>query len=148
MSEPSACVGGGAAVGHYPVTSTTKVGKGEHKLGMAFEYDGGGAGKGGTARLFVDGAPAGQGKIDNTLGYRVSLDETFDVGAVRLAPRITACHSVHLGCCWRIHITASRSMRPSMSERYGWLLVPPQLAALWFSTVCPGSPHRDPMSSY
>ena len=31
--------------------------------------------------LFVDGAQVGQGRIDQTLCCRISLDETFDVGA-------------------------------------------------------------------
>ena len=48
---------------------------------MTFDYDGGAPGSGGLAKVYVDGAEAGQGRIDQTLCCRVSLDETFDVGA-------------------------------------------------------------------
>jgi arylsulfatase len=63
------CLTGGAAV---PA--------GRHVVGMDFKYDGGGAGKGGTATLTVDGKPTGVVKIPRTLGYRMSLDETLDCG--------------------------------------------------------------------
>ena len=33
---------------------------------MEFAYDGGGLGKGGTATLYIDGDPAGEGRIDQT----------------------------------------------------------------------------------
>jgi arylsulfatase len=47
---------------------------------VSFAYEGGGIGKGGTGTLFVDGKQAAQGRIDRSIGVRVSLDETFDVG--------------------------------------------------------------------
>ena len=47
---------------------------------MAFTYDGGGIGKGGTAKLLVDEKPVGEVKIPATTPIRYSLDETFDVG--------------------------------------------------------------------
>ena len=42
---------------------------GDHQLRLEFAYDGGGLGKGGTASLFVDGEPAGTGRVDRTAGY-------------------------------------------------------------------------------
>ena len=37
--------------------------------------------KGGTGKLFVDDTLVAEGRIDRTMGYRISLDETFDIGA-------------------------------------------------------------------
>ena len=53
---------------------------GEHQVRMEFTYDGGGLGKGGLVRLFVDGAPAGEGRLDNTVPLVFSADETTDLG--------------------------------------------------------------------
>ena len=53
---------------------------GERQLRMEFTYDGGGLGKGGLARLFVDGAPVGEGRIDGTVPMVFSADETTDLG--------------------------------------------------------------------
>ena len=53
---------------------------GDHVLRVVFTYDGGGIGKGATARLLVDEKAVGEVKIPQTVGVRFSLDETFDVG--------------------------------------------------------------------
>ena len=37
-------------------------------------------GKGGTGTLSVDGNKVAEGRVDQTMGFRISLDETFDVG--------------------------------------------------------------------
>jgi arylsulfatase len=47
---------------------------------VEFEYDGGGAGKGGTAKLFVNGESVGETRVDKTVPARYSADETFDIG--------------------------------------------------------------------
>ena len=47
---------------------------------MEFAYDGGGLGKGGTARLFVDGEQVGDGKVAATAAMVFSADDTCDVG--------------------------------------------------------------------
>ena len=65
----------------YEVKSNNKVPAGDHTLGMKFDYDGGAPGSGGLATLYVDGAQVGQERIEQTLCCRISLDETFDVGA-------------------------------------------------------------------
>jgi hypothetical protein len=52
-----------------------------HVVRLAFKYEGGGVGKGGTAALFVDEKQVALGSIPQTLPARFSLDETFDVGA-------------------------------------------------------------------
>lgn len=54
---------------------------GKHTIKYEFDYDGGGAGKGGNGRLYVDGKKVAEGRIDRTMGYRISLDETFDIGS-------------------------------------------------------------------
>ena len=41
---------------------------------------GGGIGKGGTVRLFVDGKPAGEGRVEQTEPFVFSADETCDIG--------------------------------------------------------------------
>jgi arylsulfatase len=39
---------------------------GEHQVRVEFTYDGGGIGKGGMVALYIDGAEAGSGRVDNT----------------------------------------------------------------------------------
>jgi arylsulfatase A-like enzyme len=53
---------------------------GNHQVRAEFAYDGGGLGKGGTVTLYLDGQPAGDGRIDSTEAYTYSFDETTDVG--------------------------------------------------------------------
>ncbi len=54
---------------------------GKHTIRYKFKYDGGGPGKGGDGALYVDGKRVAKGRIDRTMGFRISLDETFDVGS-------------------------------------------------------------------
>ena len=54
---------------------------GKHTIRYEFDYDGGGAGKGGDGWLYVDDELVGEGRIERTMGYRISLDETFDIGS-------------------------------------------------------------------
>jgi hypothetical protein len=53
---------------------------GKHTVVLDFKYDGPGIGKSGTATLSVDGKSVASGKIPRTIPFRVSADETFDVG--------------------------------------------------------------------
>jgi len=53
---------------------------GEHQVRMEFTYDGGGLGKGGGVTLYVDGEPAGSGRVEGTVPMRFSGDETTDLG--------------------------------------------------------------------
>jgi len=46
----------------------------------AFSYDGGGLGKGGTAKLFTNNNLVAEGKIQATVPLGFSADETLDVG--------------------------------------------------------------------
>ncbi len=68
----------------YTVKSK-KLPTGKVKLRMDFKYDGGGAGKGGTATLYVNGKKVGEGRIAKTVPGRYSMD-TMDVGMDLQAP--------------------------------------------------------------
>ncbi|HWR69272.1 MAG TPA: arylsulfatase, partial [Desulfomonilia bacterium] len=69
-----------ANVAHYSVAAKQALKPGRHTVVFEFIYDGGGLGKGGTGTLSVDGKQAAQGRIEKTVPFRFSLDETFDVG--------------------------------------------------------------------
>ena len=68
----------------YKVEST-KLPTGKVELQMDFKYDGGGAAKGGTVTLSVNGKKAGEGRVEKTIPGRYSMD-TFDVGMDLNAP--------------------------------------------------------------
>ena len=53
---------------------------GKATLQYEFIYDGGGLGKGGTGRIFVNGEKVAEGRIDKTQCCLIALDETADVG--------------------------------------------------------------------
>ena len=59
---------------------------GEHQVRMEFTYDGGGLGKGGDVRLYVDGEQVGEGRVDGTVPMLFSADETTDVGSDTATP--------------------------------------------------------------
>ncbi len=69
-----------AGVERYTVAGEEKVPPGRHVITVDFNYDGGGVGKGGEATLTVDGEKVASGRLDQTIAYRMSLDETLDVG--------------------------------------------------------------------
>ena len=64
----------------YTVESPDPIKNGEAEIKLAFKYDGGGAGKGGTATLFIDGQQVAEGRIEKTVPNVFSADETADVG--------------------------------------------------------------------
>ncbi len=69
-----------AGVKSFTVYGDTAIPAGEHQVRMEFDYDGGGLGKGGTARLYVDGNKCGEGRVEVTVPMLFSADETCDVG--------------------------------------------------------------------
>lgn len=71
---------------NFFVESANPLPSGQHQVRMEFDYDGGGLGKGGTATLFVDGKPVGEGKVDATLSIVFSADDGCDVGEDSGAP--------------------------------------------------------------
>jgi arylsulfatase len=65
----------------YSARSTKKLTPGKHTIRYSFDYDSGQRpGGGGTGKLFVDDVEVAQVKVERTMGYRISLDETFDIG--------------------------------------------------------------------
>jgi hypothetical protein len=75
-----------AGLEKYVISSTQPLASGEHQIRMEFAYDGGGLAKGGTVTLYIDGKPAGSGRVERTLAMVFSLDETSEVGIKRGAP--------------------------------------------------------------
>jgi len=62
------------------VAGSDKLPSGKHTIVLAFKYDGGGIGKGGLATLTVDGKKVAEQKLTRTIPFRVSADETLDIG--------------------------------------------------------------------
>jgi arylsulfatase len=54
--------------------------KGKSQIAVKFDYDGGGAGKGATVTLLVNGAKVAGGRMERTVPAQFSLGEGFDVG--------------------------------------------------------------------
>jgi arylsulfatase A-like enzyme len=53
---------------------------GKHNIVFDFKYDGPGPGKGGTGVLSVDGKMLAQQKMEHTIPFLMSIDESFDIG--------------------------------------------------------------------
>ncbi|MGL3805748.1 arylsulfatase [Paeniglutamicibacter sp. R2-26] len=68
------------------VRSDTPIERGNHVVEMTFEYDGGGAGRGGNVQLRCDGQVVGSGRIEKTVPALFSFDEGLDVGLDSLDP--------------------------------------------------------------
>lgn len=62
------------------IVSAKKLVAGKSELRFVFDYDGGGAGKGGRATVFVNGEPVAEGRIPATQPGIFSADETAEVG--------------------------------------------------------------------
>lgn len=66
---------------HFRIAAEQPLPAGEVTLTLEFAYDGGGFGKGGLARLLVNGAEVAQGRIDKTVPFLFSISgEGLDVG--------------------------------------------------------------------
>ena len=68
------------------VASKDKIPAGPAEVILDFKYDGGGAGKGGTATLSVNGKVVAEGRIKKTQPLMFSADETADVGLDNQTP--------------------------------------------------------------
>ncbi|HEX5703578.1 MAG TPA: arylsulfatase [Pyrinomonadaceae bacterium] len=64
----------------YTVSSTQALPAGKVTIRFEFAYDGGGRGKGGVGKIFVNGQEVASGRIDNTQANMFSADEGTDVG--------------------------------------------------------------------
>jgi len=70
----------------FTIEADATIPPGTHQVRMEFAYDGGGLGKGGTVTLYVDGAQAGEGRVEGTVPMIFSADETADVGRDTASP--------------------------------------------------------------
>ena len=70
----------------YTVTSPKAIDKDKAEIKLVFDYDGGGTGKGGLAKLFVDGEKVAEGRVEKTQPAVYSADETADVGVDEATP--------------------------------------------------------------
>ncbi len=68
------------------VRSDADVPVGAQELRVHFAYDGGGVAKGGTVALFAGDDKIGEGRVERTIPYQFSFDETVDVGADLASP--------------------------------------------------------------
>jgi arylsulfatase len=71
---------------HFFAESAERIPAGQHQVRMEFAYAGGGAGKAGTATLFVDGKKVGEGSVAATAAMVFSADDGCDVGQDTGAP--------------------------------------------------------------
>jgi arylsulfatase len=67
-------------VERYTLSGNEKLSPGKHVVAVDFNYDGDGVGKGGQATLTVDGKEVASEKLPQTIAFRMSLDETLDIG--------------------------------------------------------------------
>jgi len=67
-------------IDHFMVTADRPIPAGAHQVRMEFAYDGGGLAKGGTVSLYYDGTTVGQGRVEQTIPFAFSGDETMDIG--------------------------------------------------------------------
>jgi arylsulfatase len=70
----------------YTVAAPQALPAGPATVTLDFVYDGGGAGKGGKATLFVNGKSVAQGRVEKTEPNILSADETADVGIDNQTP--------------------------------------------------------------
>lgn len=68
------------AVQSWQIHSDTALSPGARELRAHFAYDGGGIGKGGTVHLFDGDTQVGEGRVERTIPFTFSLDETVDIG--------------------------------------------------------------------
>ncbi|MEV4597916.1 arylsulfatase [Amycolatopsis sp. NPDC049253] len=65
---------------HFTAAATDALAPGRHELRLEFTYDGGGPGLGGHAVLTADGEKLAAARVERTIAYYFSFDETLDVG--------------------------------------------------------------------
>jgi arylsulfatase len=68
------------------IVGKDKLPSGPVTVRFEFAYDGGGWGKGGGGKLFINGKSVGDTRIDRTAPAFFSIDETFDVGTDTRSP--------------------------------------------------------------
>lgn len=69
-----------AGLRQFVVEGTEPIPPGRHQVRLEFAADRVALGTGGVVRLFIDGHPAGEGRVDATVPMIYSGDETLDLG--------------------------------------------------------------------
>jgi len=64
----------------YYVAANTPLAPTTKQVRLEFAYDGGGVGKGGSVTLYADGKKVGEGHVERTHPFLLSMDETMDIG--------------------------------------------------------------------
>ncbi len=64
----------------YTIEAPTAISNPKAEIKLEFAYDGDGAGKGGLAKLYIDGKQVAEGRVEKTQPAVFSADETADVG--------------------------------------------------------------------
>ena len=98
---------------------------GDQELRVHFAYDGGGYGKGGTVTMYAGDAQIGEGRVERTIPFQFSFDETTDVGADLASPvssdygadgqRVHRDAVAGFGSTWATTTTATSSTRSTAS---------------------------------
>lgn len=70
----------------YIIASDAALPAGQREVSARFGYDGGGPGRGGTVTLFDGDTQIGRGRVEQTLPFQFSFDETVDVGQDLASP--------------------------------------------------------------
>nr|WP_154796800.1 arylsulfatase [Occultella kanbiaonis] len=68
------------------IRSEAPVPAGTTEIRAHFAYDGGGLAKGGTVSLFADAHQIGEGRVERTIPFQFTFDETVDVGLDLASP--------------------------------------------------------------
>ena len=64
----------------YTIMAPEALSGDDAEIKMEYEYDGGGTGKGGNVKIFVNGKMVAEGRVEKTIPAVFSADETADVG--------------------------------------------------------------------
>jgi len=64
----------------FEIASDTALPPGDHRVRFAFEYDGGGIGKGGDLQIIVNGEVIAQGRVERQILLSSGVGETLDIG--------------------------------------------------------------------
>jgi arylsulfatase len=100
----------------YTIAATKPVAAGKATIRFDFAYDGGGAGKGGTGTITVNGEQVAQGRVDKTQGFCFSADEGADVGC-DLGTAVADSYSVPFKFSGKIDKVTAEFKAPTAQEK-------------------------------